>query len=85
MLWAMATMIHKEAGVPAEWLPTSNRVTRIVPGVRTGSWTRVAVPWHAAISYLAPFGYEDEAGFHYGEMPESNITTSLGEIAAENW
>ncbi|MGP8199174.1 MAG: hypothetical protein ACLQU4_06700, partial [Limisphaerales bacterium] len=33
--------------------------------------------WHAAIDYLVPIGYEDETGFHYGEMPTSNTAMSL--------
>ena len=32
-----------------------------------------------AVDYFVPIGYEDEAGFHYGEMPVPNSSMSLGQ------
>jgi hypothetical protein len=33
--------------------------------------SHLAVAFHAAIDYLVPVGYEDETGFHYGDIAES--------------
>jgi len=74
----MTTVRHTDGGVPAHWLSSSDASGPIVPAARPGSWTRLAVTWHAAINYLMPIGYEDETGYHYGEMPVSNTATSLG-------
>jgi hypothetical protein len=50
-----------------------DRVVRNVSAARPHWWTRVAVTCQEAINHLAPIGYEDETGFHYGGMPVSNI------------
>jgi hypothetical protein len=50
-----------------------HRAGGIVPGARSGWRTRAAVTCQAAINHLAPIGYEDETGFHYGAMPVSDI------------
>jgi len=50
-----------------------NRAGGIVPAARPGWRTRAAVTCQAAINHLAPIGYEDETGFHYGGVPVSNI------------
>jgi len=55
--------------------PVINRAGGIVPAARTGWRTRAAVTCQAAINHLAPIGYEDETGFHYGGMPMSDIAT----------
>ncbi|MBE0543763.1 MAG: hypothetical protein IH623_20655 [Verrucomicrobia bacterium] len=34
-----------------------------------GGWQRIVARWEAAIDYVVPVGYEDETGFHYGEVP----------------
>jgi hypothetical protein len=44
----------------------------MVSVVRPGFWTRIVAAWYAAINFLAPIGYEDETGFHYGAMPTRN-------------
>jgi hypothetical protein len=51
------------------------------PAARPGSWTRIAVTWQRAVDYLMPIGYQDETGFHYGEMPASNTAMNSGENA----
>ncbi len=76
----MTTISHTERSVPAEW--AFNGESLIVPAAPTGRRTRLAVTWHAVMNYLVPIGYEDEAGFHYGEMPPSNTSIRLGEKAA---
>ncbi len=45
---------------------------------RTGGLARMAAVWHAAMNLIAPLGYEDESGFHLGEMPDqtARIETS---------
>ena len=35
----------------------------------SGFLPRLASLGHSAMNFLAPFGYEDEAGFHYGDIP----------------
>jgi len=81
-MWSMTTISHTDGGVPAEWVSSSNGDGLTVPAARPGSWTRIAVIWRTAINYLVPIGYEDETGFHYGEMPVSNTAMSLGEHTA---
>lgn len=38
----------------------------------TGLVTRLGVAWDAAVNAIAPIGYEDEWGFHYGVRPKAN-------------
>jgi hypothetical protein len=78
----MTIISHADGAVSAESVPSSNCGRLVVPDARSGSWTRIAGAWHAAINYLVPIGYEDETGFHYGEMPVPNSTMSLGEKSA---
>jgi len=85
IVWSMTTVSHTGNCVPAERTFSSNGHGIIVPVARSGSWTRLAVTWHKAINYFVPIGYEDETGFHYGEMPASNSAMRLGEKAASNW
>jgi hypothetical protein len=35
----------------------------------SGFLPRLASLGHSAMNFLAPFGYEDEIGFHYGDTP----------------
>ena len=79
ILLSMTTLSHIDSGVPAERTFSSNSNGLIAPAARSGVWTRMAVTWHAAVNYLVPIGYEDETGFHYGEMPASNAPMSLGQ------
>ena len=39
--------------------------------VQSGFLSHVVAMWHAVLNFVAPFGFEDETGFHYGEMPAS--------------
>ena len=32
--------------------------------------SRITTVWRALIDLIAPVGYEDESGFHYGESPK---------------
>jgi hypothetical protein len=41
-------------------LPTHARRSRL---------TRIVFLWNAALQAIAPLGYEDEIGFHYGPTP----------------
>ena len=45
-------------------------------GAGTGWLTRLMVGWFNAVSFLVPVGYEDEAGFHYGERAEGRTKTN---------
>lgn len=40
-----------------------------VPRIRRSVWARLGIAWDAALNTLAPMGYEDEKGFHYGTIP----------------
>jgi hypothetical protein len=51
-----------------EFEPSDGKLLRHSPA-RRGAWTRIATLWRAALGCIAPLGYEDEMGFHYGEMP----------------
>jgi hypothetical protein len=43
---------------------------------------RAAVIWEAALDVIAPLGYEDETGFHYGTPPAA--TGWIGPDAPES-
>jgi hypothetical protein len=78
-MWSMIKISHIE-GVPGGWESSSDSGGLNVPAARSGGWTRLTIVWHAAINYLVPIGYEDETGFHYGEMPEPAAAMSLRSI-----
>ena len=42
---------------------------------RTGALARLAMLWRATMNLIAPLGYEDESGFHFGEMPDQTVRT----------
>ena len=41
----------------------------LTPRHRAGL-SRITAGWRALIDCIAPLGYEDETGFHYGELPK---------------
>ncbi len=44
------------------------------PFSRTGRFPRIVVTWLHAVNFLVPVGYQDETGFHYGEVPAGKGT-----------
>jgi len=56
-------MDHAETGMVAEG-PASSHFGR-----QMMSWAGLVVTWQAAMNFLAPMGYQDQTGFHYGERP----------------
>jgi hypothetical protein len=40
---------------------------------RVGYLGRLSTAWSFLVNYVAPLGYEDERGFHYGEPPRKNV------------
>jgi len=38
-----------------------------MPRGRSAEMKRIKVNWDAAVNFVVPLGYEDEAGFHYGK------------------
>jgi hypothetical protein len=81
----MTTVSRIERGIPDNGAFPPNGPALSVPAPRPKRWTRIAVAWHAAVNYLVPIGYEDEAGFHYGAKPKSDTSASRDENVAENW
>ncbi|MGD0812052.1 MAG: hypothetical protein ABSA83_00460 [Verrucomicrobiota bacterium] len=77
----MLKISHIE-GVPGGWGSSSDGDGLNVPAARPGGWARLTIVWHAAINYFVPVGYEDETGFHYGEMPAPAAEMSLVEETA---
>jgi hypothetical protein len=56
-------------------MPTpTDRSDSLFPSAGTGRLTRLVVGWFNAVSFLVPVGYEDEAGFHYGERAAGKTT-----------
>jgi len=49
-------------------LSRSSRKPRL-PDARQGSGGRLSRVWDLLLNIVAPLGYEDEQGFHYGEPP----------------
>lgn len=43
------------------------------PSGRQGLFAHVAAFWDASLNAIAPLGYEDEAGFHYGLPPSKKV------------
>jgi len=38
--------------------------------------SRLAVAWESLVTFVAPIGYQDDAGFHYGE-PAAPVRVEL--------
>ena len=68
--WGMSIIKHTDKGVPAAQPVKSNRIE---------------VTWHKAVDYLAPIGYEDDSGFHYGEMSASTIAMNSSNSRIERF
>jgi hypothetical protein len=49
--------------------PSGREINRNLPEQGRGI-TRILTSWRAFRDSLAPLGYEDETGFHYGDRPE---------------
>jgi hypothetical protein len=76
----MTTQSHIEGNISGEWESPANDDLLIARPARSAGWTRIAVSWQTALDYFVPLGYEDESGFHYGEMPAPSITGSRGNM-----
>jgi hypothetical protein len=48
---------------------TNQALATSTQATRPDSLNRLADRWDAVINILAPVGYEDEDGFHYGKQP----------------
>jgi hypothetical protein len=51
--------------------PARSTMTRgeLLSPNQPGGLTRLNLLWRAVLDWFAPLGYEDEAGFHYGDSP----------------
>ena len=68
----MATRIHAKKKRQSE-LPSSAddpRGVTFVPPQYWWNWIRVKL--HAAMNFFVPIGYEDETGFHSGQLPAAD-------------
>jgi hypothetical protein len=74
----MTTQSHIEGNLSGEWESPANDDLLIGRPARSASWARIAVTWHTALDHFVPIGYEDESGFHYGEMPVANAAQTRG-------
>jgi hypothetical protein len=74
----MTISSHPNEGASADWASLSHGEGLILPAARPGSWTRLAVAWRAAINHHVPIGYQDETGFHYGQMPVPDTAAKPG-------
>jgi hypothetical protein len=65
----MTTTRHLVASelVPAPLL-SSSRKPRL-PDAKQGGGGRLSRVWGLLLNHVAPLGYEDEQGFHYGQPP----------------
>jgi hypothetical protein len=77
----MIQISHAVEGVLGERVGSANGNHQVVSGARRTPWARLAITWDMALDYLAPIGYEDETGFHYGE-PAREEALSLAEQQA---
>jgi hypothetical protein len=78
----MTKISHADDGISGELVCSSNDNGQVVSGARRGVWARLAITCDMAIDYIVPIGYEDETGFHYGEMPVLEAGLRLAEHAA---
>jgi hypothetical protein len=69
----MTTVSHTESGTQEEWESSSAGETLDVRDTRMGIGARLADLFHAVVNRSAPVGYEDEGGFHNGEMPADSV------------
>lgn len=67
----MITASQTECAAPDEWAAASNDALA-VPGTPNGIGQRLADLFRAVIDQSAPVGYEDETGYHFGDMPEGS-------------
>ena len=67
----MITASQTECAVQENWAAASTD-DLAVPGTPNGIGHRLAELFRSVINRSAPVGYEDEAGYHYGEMPEGS-------------
>jgi hypothetical protein len=65
----MTSISHHDQGWvrPERSVPSLKRV--LVSNAGTGCLAFLVSAWQAAENWIAPLGYEDAMGFHYGEEP----------------
>jgi hypothetical protein len=73
----MAAITNTERHFPTDWESSPDNA-RIPATVRRGTRARITILWQAAANFVVPTGYEDNAGFHYGEKPAPLAVESPG-------
>jgi hypothetical protein len=76
-LCAMTNVSPSERGIPAGLVFSSDSASPNDAISRLRNWSASLVALRAAIRGRVTIGYEDNAGFHFGENPRSNSTTSI--------
>jgi hypothetical protein len=79
----MTTVNHAERGAPGDWKTLHGGGALIAPA-HLKAWASVVLERNSSIRRLVPVGYEDEAGFHYGDMPATDASPGFDESAFEN-
>ena len=69
MFQGMATQIQAKKRLLSEWPSPADDASGVtfVPPQYWWNWIRVKL--HAAMNFIVPIGYEDETGFHLGQLP----------------
>jgi hypothetical protein len=75
MFWRMTNARQAVSNdIRVEWNTPIGCATTHGSITRRGYFSRIACAWQASMNSLAPMGYEDETGFHYGERSEPTGT-----------
>jgi len=58
-----------------QWQASSASPTHTTSSGQDHGISRIVAVWRGLFQNVAPMGYEDETGFHYGDAPQDDQTT----------